>query len=154
MEGIDHLAPKSDYADEATEAMNLFHSTLANLVPVFQKTEVKWNMLDSNDDFYSLAEALYNIIVITKFEALAEAKHLDPKEFAHYGFFHKTLADLNYIEVVSPDYPNSILAFDYVASKNSPFDVIYCHRLNEQGAIIDRDLEVGFTTSTFNFRFR
>ncbi len=154
MEGLENLQPNSDYAKEAGDAMNLFRSALAGLIPVFQKTEIKWNMLNDNDEFYSLSEALYKMIVVSKFESIARAKHLDIKDFANYGFHHKSLKDMNYIEVSSPDYPNSILTFNYIACKDKPIDVLYCHRLDAQGNVLDRDLEVSFETAEFNFRFR
>lgn len=154
MEGLEQLKVSSDYAKEATDTMNLFRTALASLVPVFQKTEIKWNMLDTNDDFYSLAESLYKMIVVNKFETIADARNLDTKEFANYGFHHKSMKDLNYIEVSAPEYPNCILSFDYIASKNKPFDVIYCHRLDKQGIILDRDLELLFETAEFGFKFR
>lgn len=154
MEGLEHLSTKKEYLAEATGRMRLFHDAVADTIPYLQKSENKWNTLDDNDDFFTLAEALYKLIVVSKFVSIAEQLQVEMKDFANYGYYYKSLAEHNYIEVSSPDYPNSFLVFDYIGSKNKPLDVLYCHRLDAQQKILDRDLEIPFETATFNFRFR
>lgn len=143
-----------EYEIEATEAVILFKNALAELVPIFQKTDIKWNMLDENDDYYTICESLFNIIVIGKFTKIAEQKKLEIKDFANYGFHYKSLKDLNYIEVKSIEHPNAILAFNYVKSVNKPVDVLVCNMLDKQGKVIDSEVEVEFAKASFTFRFK
>lgn len=154
MEGLENLSANKEYRVDAAERMKLFHEALADTIPYLQRTENKWTTLGENDDFFSLAEAMFKLTVVSKFEAVAEHLNVEMKPFANYGYYYKSLTGLNYIEVVSPDYPNSILAFNYVGSKNKPLDILYCHRLDAQEKILDRDLEVNFETASFNFRYR
>lgn len=154
MDGLDNLTVNQNYEIEATEAVNLFKNALAGLIPIFQKTEIKWNMLDSNDDFYSISEALYNMIVVDKFNKIAEDKNVAMKDFANYGFHHKTLKDLNYIQVKSYENPNAILSFNYIISKNKPLDIIVCNMLDKQGKVIDTNVEVEYDRAGFSFNFK
>ncbi len=154
MDGLDKSAVNKEYEIEATEAMILFRNALAELMPIFQKTDIKWNMLDENDDYYALCESLFNMIVINKFSNIAERKHVEMKEFANYGFHHKTLKDLNYIEVKSYHHPDAILSFNYILSKNKPLDIIVCNMLDKQGKVIDANVEAEFDKSDFTFRFK
>lgn len=143
-----------EYEIEATEAVILFRNALAELMPIFQKTDIKWNMLDENDDYITVCESLFNIIVIDKFTKIAEQKKLEIKDFANYGFHYKSLKDFNYIEVKSTEHPNAILTFNYVKSVNKPLDIVVCNMLDKQGKVIDSEVEVEFSKAHFTFSFK
>lgn len=148
------MANIKEYEIEATEAVVLFRNALAELMPIFQKTDIKWNMLDENDDYYTICESLFNIIVIDKFTKIAEKRNLEIKEFANYGFHYRVMKDLNYIEVKSIEHPNAKLAFNYVKSVNKPVDTLVCNMLDMQGKVIDPEVEVEFTKASFTFSFK
>ncbi len=154
MDGLEKLADTKNYEIESTEAMLLFKSVLSEMIPIFQKTDIKWNMLDENDDYYTLCETLFKMIVVSKFETIAERKNIEFKQFANYGFHHKTMKDLNFIQVISYDHPNAILSFNYIISKNKPIDVLVCNMLDKQGKVIDNNVEVNIDKVTYNFNFR
>jgi hypothetical protein len=154
MEGVDRLNIKNEYDAEAAEQMNLFRNALLALIPILQQTEAKWDVLENYDDFYSISESLFKLIVINFFEAEAEAKNVESNEFSNYAFYHKTYKHLNHIRVTSPDYPNTLLAFNFMTSREKPFDTMYCNRLDGNGALLDRDLVVDFETASFSFKFR
>lgn len=111
-------------------------------------------MLDENDDYITICESLFNIIVIDKFTKIAEQKKLEIKEFANYGFHYKSLKDFNYIEVKSAEHPNAILTFNYVKSVNKPLDIVVCNMLDKQGKVIDSEVEVEFSKAHFTFSFK
>ncbi len=153
MEGLDKLKMQSQYDELIGGLMGLFRSALTALVPVFQKTDLKWNMLEDNDEFFTLSESLFKMLVVEKLERTAEEKNVELAEFANYGYHHKNMKDLNYIQVESEQYPNANLVFNFISSKDKPFDVIYCNRIDNNGKVLDKDLPVEFDSAVFRFKF-
>lgn len=153
MEGLDKLKMQSQYDELVNELMGLFRSALTALVPVFQKTDLKWNLLEEHDEFFSLSESLFKMIVIDKLEKTADEKNLEIAEFANYGYHYKNMKGLNYISVESNQYPNANLVFNFISSKDKPFDVVYCNRIDNNGNVLDKDLPLEFEAAVFKFKF-
>ncbi len=154
MEGLDNLKINSEYNQQVRELMDLFRSGLSALVPIFQKTDLKWNMLEDNDEFFSLSESLFKMIVVSKLEAIAEEKNKECKQFSNYGFHHKSMLGLNYIEVYSDEAPNALLVFNFISSKDKPFDTIYCNRIDKNNNVLDKDIAISYDSADFGFRYR
>lgn len=154
MEGLNNLKINTEYNQEVSNLMELFRSSLTALVPVFQKTDLKWDMLENHDEFFTLSESLFKMIVVSKFEAIAESKNTECKPFSNYGYYHKSMQDLNFIEVTSEEAPNAILVFNFISSKDKPFDTIYCNRIDKNNNVLDKDIAISYDSASFSFKFR
>ena len=80
---MDELVTAKDdntLADKTHDAVLLFRAALLTLVPTFQKADIKWDSLENYDEFFTLSEALFNLITLTKIQNIAEEDHLELKE--------------------------------------------------------------------------
>ena len=153
MEGLEKLKITNNIETLVNDSFDLFKSALSALVPVFQKTDIKWHQLEEHDEFFEFSDALFRIFVVKPIENFAENNDIEFKEFVKYGFYHKVLSDKSYISVQANNADSHDYAFNYLGSKDKPFDTVYCFKLDKAGKVIEQNISFLLEEVKFSFKF-
>lgn len=153
MEGLEKLKITNNIETLVNDSFDLFKSALSALVPVFQKTDIKWHQLEEHDEFFEFSDALFRIFVVKSLEIFADNNAIEIKEFVKYGFYHKILSDKSYISVQPKDSDSNEYAFNYLGSKDKPFDTVYCFKLDSSGKVIEQNISFLLDEVRFSFKF-
>lgn len=136
-----------------SKLMTLFRDSLLALVPELEKAQLTWESFAETEEIDTIAESLYNLIIISKLNDYVSGKYEITPKITKYGFYIKDYSEYDSIEITLED-SDSRFIFVMFDSKEEAFDRVLCNQVDEKGNIIQRDVEFKWENVDFTFRFR
>ena len=143
-----------EYRERVGSLMNSFRESLLSLLPSLETHGINWKDIEGIDEFDSVAESLFNFIVTRSIQDIIDKQYGFIPELPNYGFFYKNFSKLSYIAVIHLQEPTKRYVFNYLASKNEPFDTIICNQIDNIGKLIERDIQIPISDVVFGFYYR
>ena len=142
-----------DWNRRMSDIMNNFQQALVSLIPVMENSGIPWQDEEQTEDFEGISEALYQWFVLYKIETLAETNNNPIPNLPKYCHIYNDYSKLSYILITKKvvDYPGS-LAFNFLKSKESPFDTVVCNIVDGNNKVISQDYEVPSEDAIFKFQ--
>ena len=130
----------------------LFRESLLSVASYLDKAQVVWQNYEELDEIDSISESIFNLIVSYKLHTYIEDKYNISAVLPKYAFYIKDYSKNCCIEV-EPKNENKRFVFVMLSSKQGPFDTVICNHADENGVILDRDVEFKFIDVNFLLKF-
>jgi hypothetical protein len=140
---------------EMLEIISNFRAGLMAMLPVLEKANIPWRNVGMYDDFDGIAESLFEWMVLHKLENNAIEQFDVVPELAKYGYIYKNYSKKSFIQVIIEKDENfDLYVFNFISTKNAPFDTLICNIIDFDGNLKDQDVEVPFEGTKFRFQSR
>ena len=140
---------------EMLEIISNFRAALMAMLPVLEKANIPWRNVGMYDDFDGIAESLFEWMVLHKLENNAIEQFDTVPELAKYGYIYKNYSKKSFIQVIiEKDETFDLYVFNFISTKDTPFDTMICNIIDFDGNLKDQDVEVPFEGAKFRFQSR
>jgi len=132
-----------------------FRAALLAMLPVFEKSNIPGRNVGMYDDFDGIAVSLFEWMVLHKLQQKAIEQFDTVPELAKYGYIYKNYSKKSFIQVIIEKDENfDLYVFNFISTKDAPFDTMICNIIDFDGNLKDQDVEIPFDGAKFKFQSR
>lgn len=114
------------------ELLSIFRGALIAIIPWIEKAQIKWKEGESYDDWDNISESLYKNIVCSSLISEVASEYY----IAKYDLQYQEYSKIDFIQVMSNNYPDKQFAFVSYSSNQIPFDSVKVAELDKTFKVI------------------